>query len=222
MAELRHHGEVTMRRTKADAEKTREAVLDAAEDVFFEKGVSRSTLEQIACRAGVTRGAVYFHFKDKAEVFRALQDRVRLPQEDLLDQAVQDGHDDPLGLVESSAIACLHILAEDVRRQRIITILSHRCEDVGEMSEVLVRMSEAREAMHQKLLGLMEMAKANGTLSADWEPSVAARSIKCSITGLLEDWLRHGKAFSLTEVGSKLISALTHSMRADGRAGKAA
>src|SRR5690606_41278730 len=67
------------RRTKAEAEATREAILDAAEEVFIENGVSRATLEQIARRAGVTRGAVYWHFKDKNDLFTAMINRVRLP-----------------------------------------------------------------------------------------------------------------------------------------------
>ncbi|TIV74343.1 MAG: TetR family transcriptional regulator, partial [Mesorhizobium sp.] len=64
-----------MRRTKAEAEQTREAVLAAAVDVFLERGVTRATLEQIASTAGVTRGAVYWHFRDKQEIFTALERR---------------------------------------------------------------------------------------------------------------------------------------------------
>jgi AcrR family transcriptional regulator len=59
-----------MRRTKAEAGATREAILDSAETVFLEHGVNRSTLNQIAEHAGVTRGAIYFHFKDKIELYQ--------------------------------------------------------------------------------------------------------------------------------------------------------
>ncbi|OBX33695.1 HTH-type transcriptional repressor BepR [Halomonas elongata] len=72
------------RRTKAEAEATREALLDAAEEVFFEKGVACTSLEQIARHAGMTRGAVYWHFRNKADLFRAMLDRVRMPFEELV------------------------------------------------------------------------------------------------------------------------------------------
>ena len=69
------------RRTKEDALATREALLDAAELVFEQRGVSRTSLSDIAKAAGVTRGAVYWHFKDKADLFNAMMERVTLPLE---------------------------------------------------------------------------------------------------------------------------------------------
>ena len=59
------------RRTKFEAEKTRNAILDAAEKVFYKRGVARTSLEQIARAAHVTRGAVYWHFHDKIELCRS-------------------------------------------------------------------------------------------------------------------------------------------------------
>lgn len=204
-----------MRKTKEDAAKTREAVIDAAETVFFENGVSRSTLEQIASRAGVTRGAVYWHFKDKAEIFKALQERIRLPQEELLiEQALAHGHEDPLSLIEETALSALHVLAEDTRRQRIYTILSHRCEDVGEMADILVRVTDADRAMYTNLLQLMEMAERNGSLSRGWTPPLAVKALQCTFTGLLQEWLRNGKTFSIIDVGTRMIASLVQSLRA--------
>ena len=69
------------RRTKEEAQETRGRILDAAESVFHEKGVAHSSLAEIAQVAGVTRGAIYWHFKDKADLFEAMMDRVTLPLE---------------------------------------------------------------------------------------------------------------------------------------------
>ena len=66
------------RQTKAQAEQTREAILDAAEKVFYERGVARSTLEEVARVAGVTRGAIYWHFRDKLDLFLTLNERCLL------------------------------------------------------------------------------------------------------------------------------------------------
>ena len=57
-----------VRRTKADAEATRLSLLDAAEQLFQARGVSRTSLNDIATAAGTTRGAIYWHFKDKADL----------------------------------------------------------------------------------------------------------------------------------------------------------
>ena len=63
------------RRTKLEAEQTRHAILDAAERIFYAHGVTRTSLEEIAKHAGVTRGAVYWHFKDKIELCEAMLQR---------------------------------------------------------------------------------------------------------------------------------------------------
>ena len=57
-----------VRRTKEEAQETRNSILDAAERVFFEKGVSRTSLADIAQAAGVTRGAIYWHFAHKSDL----------------------------------------------------------------------------------------------------------------------------------------------------------
>src|ERR1035437_5519093 len=68
-----------VRKTKEEAQETRRAILDAAEMVFHEHGVSRTTLDEIAKAAGVTRGAVYWHFTNKAALFDALMQRLLEP-----------------------------------------------------------------------------------------------------------------------------------------------
>ena len=59
-----------MRRSKEDSEQTRTAILDAAERMFCEKGYAAATVESISRAAGLTRGAFYWRFRDKAEEIR--------------------------------------------------------------------------------------------------------------------------------------------------------
>lgn len=54
-----------MRRTKEQAKETRHAILQAACELFTEGDFSQITLNQIAERAGLTKGAIYWHFKIK-------------------------------------------------------------------------------------------------------------------------------------------------------------
>ena len=69
------------RRTKPDALATRCKLLDTAEHLFHLEGVSGTSLQDIALHAGSTREAIYWHFKDKAELFNAMMERVMLPME---------------------------------------------------------------------------------------------------------------------------------------------
>ncbi len=61
-----------VRKTKEDAEKTYYALLNSAEQLFSIKGVAKTTLGDIAKHAGMTRGAVYWHFKNKDSIVEAL------------------------------------------------------------------------------------------------------------------------------------------------------
>ena len=76
-----------VKKTNADAELTRQHLLDKAELLFLERGVSRTSLQDIATAAGTTRGAIYWHFKDKADLFNAMMERVVLPMEQALQSA---------------------------------------------------------------------------------------------------------------------------------------
>jgi AcrR family transcriptional regulator len=63
------------RRPKGDKrDRTRAALLAAARDVIHEKGYGRTTLEDVAARAGMTTGAIYGNFRNRAELFIALGD----------------------------------------------------------------------------------------------------------------------------------------------------
>ena len=107
-----------MRRTKEDAEKTRCAILAAAEQLFLERGVAHTSLEQIARHAGVTRGAVYWHFQNKAHLFHEMLNQVRLPLEPLAQQlAAVDG------------LSSLQLLLGDILFERLLQKMSDADRD---------------------------------------------------------------------------------------------
>ncbi len=66
------------RTTKEQAQKTREKLIETAIDVFYERGVNATTLEQVAEAAGLTRGAFYWHFKNKLDLVSAVHEHFHL------------------------------------------------------------------------------------------------------------------------------------------------
>src|SRR5436853_7028091 len=103
------------RRTRKEALETRNRILDAAETVFHERGVAHASLEEIAATAEVTRGAIYWHFKDKAELFDAMMQRVVLPVEGMLAGGDCCAEADPLELLRRTTLDVLLRTARDRR-----------------------------------------------------------------------------------------------------------
>src|SRR5690242_18228073 len=110
-----------MRRTKDEALATRSRILDAAERLFARQGVSRTSLHDIAAAAGVTRGAVYWHFAGKGELFDAMLTRVTLPLETAAAGAVAAAPD-PLDEVRARFLEALRVTSKDARTRRVFDI----------------------------------------------------------------------------------------------------
>jgi len=115
-----------MRRTKEEAEYTRQNVLDVAEDLFLANGVSRTSLEMIARECGVTRGAVYWHFTDKAHLVREMLDRIRIPLDEVTQQLSVDGEGDCLARLYELCVECMEKFVQPGRERRVMTILMTR------------------------------------------------------------------------------------------------
>ena len=190
-----------MRRSKEDAEHTRTAILDAAELVFCDLGVSAATLEAIARKAGVTRGAVYWHFKNKLDLLRALHIRSEPPQKMLIRKAAQEGHSDPLGLLEQAAEEVLLSFEQDSQQQRLFIILNAHMSD----AEALAWMQEVNNDMFETLSALIRLSAEQGKLLTDFTPDEIAGILMATMNGLLSEWLRSGRCFSLSDLGNRFL-----------------
>ena len=79
-------------RTQADrSEATRQALISAAIELFSERGYRATATEEIVARAGLTRGALYHHFRDKEDLFRAVYFQLQREKT----QRIADGMDVP-------------------------------------------------------------------------------------------------------------------------------
>ena len=127
------------RKTKEEAQATRDRILDTAEQVFSERGVARTSLADIADAAGVTRGAIYWHFRNKGDLFAGLLDRVALPMEEMVARAADEATEDPLDSIRACCIYVLRRTVRDARCRRVFEILAHKCEYVDEMHTLVAR-----------------------------------------------------------------------------------
>lgn len=200
------------RKTKEEALETRNQLLDAAEDVFHRSGYARTTLEAVAEAAGLTRGAIYWHFKNKSDLFSAMCDRVRLPMEELA-IAAESNNDDPLGHLRSICIFFLRQAATEVHLRKVTEILFNKCEFVDPSDPAYVRQQEAFLNGRNRLIRMMEQAVEKGQLAPDLDPRLAAIMFHGAVDGTLRNWLLSSDSFSLVDEVERLVDACLDMVR---------
>ena len=195
-----------VRRTKQDALATRTSLLDAAERLFLCKGVSRTSLNDIALEAGTTRGAIYWHFKDKADLFNAMMDRVTLPLEAAFEPVGPPGGD-PLPLLRAALLRALRRTASDEQTRCVFEVATQKVEYVDEMSAVRSRHLAVRQKfLDQMQKALRGSARIRGRRLAI-PVAVAAHGLHAMIDGLIQNWLLDRAAFDLERTGERTIDA---------------
>ncbi|MDH4560114.1 TetR family transcriptional regulator [Pseudomonas sp. BN411] len=197
-----------MRRTKEEAEKTRGAILVAAEHLFLENGVAHTSLEQIARAAGVTRGAVYWHFQNKAHLFHEMLSQVRLPQEQMIDRLGGCNGQDPMLSLRDLCLEAIINLARDEQRQRIFNILLHRCEFTEELREA----EERHYAFVDQFIQLCDALFARAPCRERLRPGItslqASRAVHGLVIGLFSDWTRDPTLFDPLTDAEPMVDAL--------------
>lgn len=202
------------RKTKKDAEKTRQSILDAAFDLFATKGYTRTTLNEIASVAGVTRGAVYWHFRDKVDLFMALWKEIHasagVQPEDLRIDQVESLDD-----CKHEIMKYIEHFEQNDRYAVFWDIVRHRTEYSEELEPVL----ENQRNEQRKVLGRMTVMFArlqnHGRMRSDVNPFHAALGVVASVIGLIEVWMADRSAFSIGETVLHCIDNLFKGLTTD-------
>ena len=190
-----------MRKTKLEAEQTREAILDAAEHVFYEHGVTGASLEEVARLAGVTRGAVYWHFESKLQIFLAITQRCILPHDEALRQMEQSTHPDKLQALEQCVASTFATFGQDEAARIRMTVTLLRCDYVGEMAPALRSHAALVETISRQFVRYFNDNLVPDVDGAGWRAEVVAKAFTSMLHGTLMLWLRRPDQFELHTVG---------------------
>ena len=195
------------RRTKEDAQRTRDRILDMAEREFLRRGVSRTSLEQIASAAGVTRGAVYWHFRNKADLFNAMMNRVTLPLEAEILRSGERTLDDPVAQIRGSYLAALRATVGDPQARRVFEVALFKVEHGNALRGVRERrLTGLRNRVANVERGLRRAARL-GRLHSTLPARAAAMGMESLVDGLITNWMLDPQAFDLLRAGEQAIDA---------------
>lgn len=183
-----------MKRTAEDARKTRLTLLDAALSEFTQRGYDRATLQGIAKRAGLTRGAVYHHFSSKAEVFTEL---VRLVAGET-DGKVQDfmaAEGPPRERLKHVLSGIIHFSTHNRRHEAIVRLIQQemvrddRDDNHADLAEVRQMMLARHQSQLVMLSGFLSQCQAGGLLREGVSPEIAADALLAYQYGIFRNYL---------------------------------
>jgi TetR/AcrR family acrAB operon transcriptional repressor len=197
-----------VRKTKEDAELTRKRIVNSARAVFLSRGVSRSTLEHIATHAEVTRGAVYWHFKNKTEIFHAIRDQVFLPLIDRMDDSLTlANNEDPLTQIENSLCVTIDDLNNNIEMRQTYEIMMIKCEYVDEFSLVLQQILNNCSSITEKIKLAYERAESQNLLVGKNSPLALALDTHLFFSGLLHMWVKDSDGSMFRHQAKDLIKS---------------
>lgn len=193
------------RKTKEDALLTRELILDAAERVFHKRGVSRTSLQEIAQDAGLSRGAIYWHFENKGELFHAMMERVTLPMMAGFNDLRSGLEEQPLEQIRRNTASALQQIVHNDQVRRVFEIATHKVEYVDELQLMRERHVAGRNECIDDTHRLMQVAQQKGQVRSDIDLRSATLGLFALVGGLKFNWLLDPGGFDLEAVGETTL-----------------
>ena len=179
--------------------------------MFAEKGVSRTSLNDIAQAAGASRGAIYWHFKNKADLFNAMLERITLPMEEALHHSGRQGDGDPgqdaLSGLLGAILDALRKIASDERTQRVFEVATHKVEYVDELVAVKARQVQSHADVVCRMHHALQDARARRGLPPLESAVAVSHGLHALVSGLIQSWLLAPEAFDLVKTAEIAVAA---------------
>lgn len=202
------------KKTKADALKTRQHLIETAIVQFALRGVSNTTLNDIADAARVTRGAIYWHFENKTQLFNEVWAQQPALRELIQDKLLVHDAESPLEQLREQLIVGLQYIAEIPRQQALLQILFHKCE----FNEEMISEQEIREKMGFNLHTLrqtLQKSMAKGEIANQLDLDVMVIVIYGAFSDIVKNWLINPTGYNLYQQAPVLVDNVLRMLMPD-------
>lgn len=196
------------RKTKQQALETRQHILDVAIHVFSRQGVSSTSLADIAQAAGVTRGAIYWHFKNKSDLFSEIWKLSEFSIDDLELEYRAKFPGDPLSVLREILVYILEATVVEERRRLMMEIIFHKCEFVGEMTIVQEAQRNLSLESYDRIEHTLAQCIQAKLLPANLLTRRVAVLMRAYISGIMENWLFAPQSFDLKKEARDYVAIL--------------
>ena len=205
------------RRTKEEAQQTRCNIMSTALDLFCQQGLARTSLTDIAKATDLTRGAIYWHFTNKADLLNALWDEVLLLYTPLARASESRDEPDPLGRLRELYVRFLGRLADDPRQQQLIRILFDQGSGSEDIDLIRTRHLQTLHQRNRSVQTVLRNAIDRGQLSPDLDVRLGTIAVVSFIHGLIANWVLTPDMFDIKGDAPALIEGLLQMLRTMGR-----
>lgn len=197
-----------MRKTKTEALKTKEHLMLAALETFYRKGIARTSLNEIAQAAGVTRGALYWHFKNKEDLFDALFQRICDDIENCIAQDAANAEGGSWTVFRHTLLHFFERLQSNDIHYKFHNILFLKCEHTEQNAAVIAIARKHQAIWREKITAVLTEAVENQDLADDLDKETAVIFIKSTLDGLIWRWLSSGENFDLGKTAPRIIGIM--------------
>lgn len=204
-----------MRKTKIEALKTRQYLMQAALTVFYRQGVTRATLQEIAQEAGVTRGALYWHFKNKEDLFEAMfehfyNDIFSRFQPETVQQA-----SDAWQYLRDNLCDTLNFLASNLQQQQFCIVITNKCEHTQYNETIITLAKKYHDILFHNIGHALQLCVAQNKLPENLDLGLANLYLKSTLTGMIKMWSVYPDEIHLPDIIQSFVDsslgALQHS-----------
>jgi len=193
------------RKTKEEAEKTYHALLSAAAEVFQESGVAAATLNSIAARAGVTRGAFYWHFQSKEDLLKALWEVHANPILSIYhDRVANSPVGEKLDCMRLSFNAIFHRIEDNTELGQVFRMILGNSDFTKRAPSLKDFFYEERSQFCFRIEDVLAEEQSLGHIPDEIDIHIAANGLICLISGVMNEFFilperidlpRHGAAY---------------------------
>lgn len=186
------------RKTAEECEKTRQALLESALICFADQGIAHTSLADIAKHAGFTRGAIYWHFKNKSELFFALHQQIELPFDYLLRQ-IEACEGRALNFAEFYEITrntLLHIFQHQ-RSYLLLEILIVKCEFTQDMQSAFAKLLTSLTPLREKSQAILAQFEQQNIIKTQANLSITTQALLSFLNGAILQYILSPQDFDL-------------------------
>lgn len=143
------------------------------------------------------RGAIYWHFKNKSDLFNEIWELSDASISDLEIEYRAKFPNDPLSVIREILVYVLEATVTEERRRLMMEIIYHKCEFVGEMTVVQQAQRQLSLASYERIEQTLKECIAAKLLPANLLTRRAAVLMRSYLSGLMENWLFAPDSFDL-------------------------